>query len=70
MNSETPIENIRAEEPEELQSKFDKSHGIWWYTINIKHAHPTMQRRLVFDDIDGSLLYQYEYRITDASEIE
>jgi hypothetical protein len=70
LKSSIDIDSTREKVPKNLQNRFDKSQGVWWYTINIKQAHPTIQRRLVFDDIDGSLLYQYEYRITDASEME
>jgi hypothetical protein len=70
LKSSIDIDSTREKVPKNLQNRFDKSQGVWWYTINIKQAHPTIQRRLVFDDIDGSLLYQYDYRITDASEME
>ena len=70
LKSSIDIDSTREKVPKNLQNRFDKSQGVWWYTINIKQAHPTIQRRLVFDDIDGSLLYQEEYRIADASEME
>jgi len=70
LKSNIDLEASREKIPKELLNKFEQSKGIWRYTINIQQAHPTMLRSLVFDDIDGSLLYIYEQWIPDTSEME
>ena len=70
LKSNIDLEASREKIPKELLNKFEQSKGIWRYTINIQQAYPTMLRSLVFDDIDGSLLYIYEQWIPDTSEME
>ena len=62
----------REKVPKELLNKFEQTKGkaVWKYTINIRPFHPIMLRNLVFDDIDGSLLFIYDQWIPDTSEIE
>jgi len=69
LKSDIDIENIIEQIPRELQDRFNKSRGIWEYTINIQKSRPIINRRLILDDIDGFLLYQYDYKIVDTSEM-